>query len=152
MPERLHKILMLNPPRIFQMLLKAVSPFVDNRTMDKLVPINGTPEEIARELEEKHNFQSETVSWIKQVAMDGDCVTLRSDPEDIQPPHYHRLFRVRAHSCTGADWRNQNERAPSVANHCSQPYPPFITLSLQLSGCPRNKIVMERYSENWDSH
>lgn len=36
MPERLCKIILVNPPAVFDILLKAIRPFVDHRTLNKV--------------------------------------------------------------------------------------------------------------------
>ncbi len=36
-PERLGRLILLNPPRVFDLLLAACKPFVSARTMDKVI-------------------------------------------------------------------------------------------------------------------
>jgi len=67
MPERLHKILLLNPPSIFQVMLKAVKPFVDKRTLNKLVPVSGNADEVIKVLREQHMFPPDALSWLSVV-------------------------------------------------------------------------------------
>lgn len=67
MPERLHKILLLNPPSIFRLLLQAAKPFVDKRTLDKLVPITGSSsQEVLKQLS-NHGFAPDTLEWLETV-------------------------------------------------------------------------------------
>jgi hypothetical protein len=73
MPERLHKILLINAPTIFRMLLSVVSPFVDTRTMDKIVSISGTAQQISPLLRTEHHFPEPVIAWFE--------ATLAADPK-----------------------------------------------------------------------
>ena len=66
MPERLDKILLLNPPSVFSMLLTAARPFVDKRTLDKVVVIKGANAEVLKTLSNEHNFPQATVTWLEK--------------------------------------------------------------------------------------
>ncbi len=50
MPERLGAVLLLNPPRIFDLLLAAIKPFLDARTMSKVHIVRCTAETAAEAL------------------------------------------------------------------------------------------------------
>ena len=67
MPERLGVVCLLNPPSIFDILLAAVKPFVDSRTMSKVHFIRGTPEEVVIQLE-KLGIQKDSgmTSWLTE--------------------------------------------------------------------------------------
>lgn len=41
-PERLGKLVLINPPTVFDLLLTAVKPFADQRTLDKVVSVSGS--------------------------------------------------------------------------------------------------------------
>ena len=66
MPERLHKILLLNPPSIFRLLLSAAKPFVDQRTLDKLIPVTGPMNAVLKTLKEEHDFPESALSWLEK--------------------------------------------------------------------------------------
>ncbi len=92
MPERLHKILLLNAPWVFSIMLKAVTPFVDPRTLNKIVPLSGSPEEILSLLEHDHHFPQPALDWLATVLP--STVTARLPPSpapslllpDMLPP------------------------------------------------------------------
>lgn len=67
MPERMHRIILLNPPVVFQVMLKAVRPFVDPVTLDKIVPLRGSVERIIGELRSVHAFPPTALSWLETV-------------------------------------------------------------------------------------
>ncbi|KXS19536.1 CRAL/TRIO domain-containing protein [Gonapodya prolifera JEL478] len=56
MPERLGRLIVLNPPSIFSILLTAGKQFVDKRTMDKFVFMHGKPDEIVHRLNTEHEI------------------------------------------------------------------------------------------------
>mmetsp|Transcript_2047 Transcript_2047/g.3141 ORF Transcript_2047/g.3141 Transcript_2047/m.3141 type:complete len:307 (-) Transcript_2047:357-1277(-) len=66
MPERLHRVILLNPPSVFRILLNFAKPFVDQRTLDKLVPVNGSTSEVLQTLREDHAFTESTLKWLAQ--------------------------------------------------------------------------------------
>lgn len=80
MPERLHKVILLNPPRVFQIMLKAVSAIADPVTMSKLVAVTGSPETVIETLETEHYFPASSLCWLKQV------LELAPTPETPLPP------------------------------------------------------------------
>lgn len=67
MPERLHKILLINPPVVFDVMLKALRPFVDAVTLAKIVPIHGTHERVLSELKVTHAFPEDAIRWLAEV-------------------------------------------------------------------------------------
>ena len=66
MPERLHKILLLNPPSVFRILLQAAKPFVDQRTLDKLIPVTGSTKVVIQTLRDDHSFPPTVLAWLEQ--------------------------------------------------------------------------------------
>ena len=66
MPERLHKILLLNPPSVFRILLQAAKPFVDQRTLQKIIPVTGSTKVVIETLREQHAFPDPALSWLEQ--------------------------------------------------------------------------------------
>lgn len=88
MPERLHKILLVNPPTVFRMLLGAVTPFVDKRTMSKVISLVGSHEEILVQLRDHHAFPESTLSWFEKV------LVTEATPGKLPPPppESHTLF------------------------------------------------------------
>lgn len=68
MPERLHKIVLLNPPSVFRILLQAAKPFSGKRTLDKIVPITGSNvENMLKSLKTEHKFPPATLKWLGTV-------------------------------------------------------------------------------------
>lgn len=63
-PERLHKIVMINRPYLFDFLMAAMKPFLDARTLGKLVSVRGGPEEVAAALVGEHAFTQEMADWV----------------------------------------------------------------------------------------
>lgn len=50
-PERLHKFVLLNAPTVFYVFFKAISPFIDPVTREKINFIKGSPTEQRKQLE-----------------------------------------------------------------------------------------------------
>ncbi|KAI9019905.1 CRAL-TRIO domain-containing protein [Hyaloraphidium curvatum] len=46
-PERLGRLVLVNPPGVFDLLLAAIRPFADQRTLDKVVSVHGAPTDAA---------------------------------------------------------------------------------------------------------
>jgi hypothetical protein len=65
-PERLHLLLLLNPPTVFQMLLSAIRPFADERTMSKVQALTGSTEEVVSALAER-KLSDESLEWMRRV-------------------------------------------------------------------------------------
>ena len=63
-PERLKKIVMINRPYVFDILLATLRPFLDARTLGKLCSVKGTPAEVALQLREHHGFGDSTIAFI----------------------------------------------------------------------------------------
>lgn len=63
-PERLHKIVMINRPYFFDILLGAIKPFLDARTLGKLVSVRGSPEAVEKQLIAEHGFTEENAAWV----------------------------------------------------------------------------------------
>lgn len=66
MPERLHKIILLNPPSVFKILLQAAKPFADQRTLDKLIPVTGSVKVVIQTLRDEHSFPPNVLAWLEQ--------------------------------------------------------------------------------------
>lgn len=80
MPERLHRIILVNPPAVFRMLLSVVTPFVDGRTMDKVVSVLGSRTEVIDQLRRVHAFPDSALSWFDVV------LTVDAKPGLLPPP------------------------------------------------------------------
>lgn len=67
-PERLQRLILFNPPTVFSMLLTAIQPFADARTLSKVVTLRGSPSEIEAQLVAMGVFQPEApaLQWITQ--------------------------------------------------------------------------------------
>lgn len=64
-PERLGRLVLINAPTVFDIMLAVCKPFVDSKTMSKLVSISGTPEEVCSRLEEdEFGLQPTTSAWL----------------------------------------------------------------------------------------
>jgi len=68
-PERLKKIILLNPPMLFRGLLAALSAIADERTVAKLTPlVAATPAGVVEALKEHHSVHSEEArAWLLEV-------------------------------------------------------------------------------------
>ena len=68
-PERLKRIVLLNPPLLFRGLLAALSAITDERTAAKLTPVMAaTPEEVVGALRDRFDVRSEEVlAWLREV-------------------------------------------------------------------------------------
>jgi hypothetical protein len=73
-PERLKRIVLINPPLLFRGLLAALSAIADERTVAKLTPLTaGTPEEVVAALRYRFDVHNEeALAWLQ--------VVLRSPP------------------------------------------------------------------------
>ena len=78
-PERLGKIIMINRPFIFDMLLGVLRPILDARTLSKLCSVKGTHAEVAPQLRE-HGFDEDTVTFIVEAMARKAEPTLGSTP------------------------------------------------------------------------
>ena len=65
-PERLRRLYLINTPTIFQLLLAAIEPFADARTMSKIVRVAGAPAAVAAELA-AGGLPAAQCAWIGQV-------------------------------------------------------------------------------------
>ena len=68
-PERLGRLLLINPPRLFDVLLGACRPFVSKRTMDKLCSIHGSADDVIAHMTTVHGFDETTTSWFREVCL-----------------------------------------------------------------------------------
>lgn len=88
MPERLGTVLLINPPSIFDLLLAAIKPFLDKRTMSKVNIVHGTSATIG-DLLEPHGIpkNSGISKWMKKVLdmepVPGSNPSLASLDQDI---------------------------------------------------------------------
>jgi hypothetical protein len=78
-PERLGAILLVNPPTVFNMMLSAIRPFADGRTMDKVVVVNGDVPAVAARLQAEFGFEPHTVEWVSKV------LTMHPTPGNLPP-------------------------------------------------------------------
>ena len=67
MPERLHAVILLNPPAVFDLLMKAAKPFIDANTLSKFVTITGSASEVVERLRDHHDFSQSTLEWLEPV-------------------------------------------------------------------------------------
>lgn len=51
-PERLRTLILINPPSVFSLLLTALTPFADHRTLSKVQTINGNSSTVITKLQE----------------------------------------------------------------------------------------------------
>jgi hypothetical protein len=67
-PERLQRLVLINTPTIFSMLLTAIQPFADARTLSKVVSLRGNPSEIAAQLVQMGVYadDSKGLQWLEQ--------------------------------------------------------------------------------------
>ena len=65
-PERLYRIVMINPPSLFGMLMKVMRPWLDARTLSKLVARHGAPDDVQRALTADHGFSEEMAVWVAE--------------------------------------------------------------------------------------
>ncbi len=76
-PERLGRLLLINPPRLFDVLLAACRPFVSKRTMDKMCSVHGSIDEVLAHMDAVHGFDENTRRWFGQVRR-MSCVRARA--------------------------------------------------------------------------
>ena len=107
MPERLGAVVLVNPPGVFDILLAAVRPFVDARTMGKVHIVRGDERSISAALE-AHGIAAGApdgmASWLSEcAAMPGRPGSVPSD--DKLDKAVLRLIRLGgcAHGNTGGD-------------------------------------------------
>ena len=67
MPERLHKVILLNPPLVFKVMLDALRPLLDSATLGKVVTLRGPDDAILASLADEHAFDPLTVQWLETV-------------------------------------------------------------------------------------
>lgn len=84
MPERLHKIILLNPPSVFKLLLQAVKPFADQRTLDKLIPVAGSVQAVIQTLRDQHSFPSSALEWLEKALQQKLPNTIPPLPRDAR--------------------------------------------------------------------
>ena len=106
MPERLGAVLLVNPPGVFDLLLAAVRPFLDARTMSKVHIVRGDEKSIGASLE-KHGIvagaKDGLSSWLSRaMAMPGAPGNV--PPDDCLDQEVLRLIRLPgcAHGLGGA--------------------------------------------------
>lgn len=108
MPERLHKILLIGPPRVFQIMLTAAKQFIDPVTMQKMVTLKGaSPEEWLLELRAEHAFPDSTLTWLRTLWTECEATPESKQPalpkevESLILPgvREHLLFDVAQMSC-----------------------------------------------------
>eukprot|EP00760_Papus_ankaliazontas_P020576 PhM_4_TR18462/c0_g1_i1/m.77200 len=88
-PERLRAVILVNPPSVFQVLLKALKPFGDERTWAKLRTVKGKPEEVSRALAKNFGIVSNTtLTWIERV------LSMEPKPGNMPllPKRYRKYF------------------------------------------------------------
>lgn len=69
-PERLGKVVLVNPPSIFDLALSGIKHFADQRTVDKIFSVSGklNDEEFYKKLFEKTEIEDEGLrTWIRTI-------------------------------------------------------------------------------------
>lgn len=64
--ERLAQLVLLNPPTVFSIMLKAVRPFADKRTLDKIIDISGDIDTVVIPKLEELGYGTEICGWMKR--------------------------------------------------------------------------------------
>eukprot|EP00462_Mataza_sp_D1_P010215 CAMPEP_0175169036 /NCGR_PEP_ID=MMETSP0087-20121206/29323_1 /TAXON_ID=136419 /ORGANISM="Unknown Unknown, Strain D1" /LENGTH=83 /DNA_ID=CAMNT_0016459289 /DNA_START=335 /DNA_END=586 /DNA_ORIENTATION=+ len=59
-------------------MLKAVRPLLDQRTIDKVVDVRGSDEEMMQKLKDDHHFPATAIKWLAE--------TLKTGLKDKYPP------------------------------------------------------------------
>jgi len=67
LPERMGRILLINPPGVFDLFLAALKPFIDSRTSSKIHSVHAKPEELATALR-AHGIPPHLGEWIGRAA------------------------------------------------------------------------------------
>ena len=62
-PERLYRIVMINPPKIFGPFIRMLKPFIDDHTYKKMVVFNGTDDELRSTLAGVIEGDNDMVDW-----------------------------------------------------------------------------------------
>jgi len=65
-PERLYRIVMINRPKVFDVLLAVMHPFLDDRTLGKLVSERGDADAVRTALVRNHGFSDSTAEWVAE--------------------------------------------------------------------------------------
>lgn len=91
MPERLGRIILLNPPRVLDMLMAVIKPFIDARTSGKIVALHLEPRAIAATLAKDHHFPADVAAWVQAAAgmeaVPGNLPPLPAGAEELQITH-----------------------------------------------------------------
>ncbi len=89
-PERLHSLFLLNTPGLFSMLVTALRPFADERTMSKVRPLTGDADSLVAQLKTDGGLRDTTAAWVRGVLeMDpvpGSMPPLPQDAHWLQLP------------------------------------------------------------------
>lgn len=80
-PERLQRLILFNPPTVFSILLAAIQPFADARTLSKVVTIRGSPGEMEAQLVSMQVFEQDTpaLRWLTQT------LAMKATPGNLPP-------------------------------------------------------------------
>lgn len=110
-PERLRRIFLINTPVVFSLLLSAIEPFADARTMSKIVRVAGSPTEVADALE-AGGVPAAQAAWMRNVlgmdAAPGALPPLPSGAGALTP-------RVAASPTPVDTWPEEGEAPPASA-------------------------------------
>jgi hypothetical protein len=69
LPERLHTLVLINPPSVFDIFFAAVRPFVDARTFSKLRTVRAKPgPELVKVLADEYDLQPWAADWVSEAA------------------------------------------------------------------------------------
>ena len=87
-PERLFRVVLLNPPAVFGMCLSMVTPFLDERTHAKIVTLHTSPEQVREKLGAKLRLKEHTLQWLeaalKTAPKPGTLPPLPPDSAELQ--------------------------------------------------------------------
>jgi hypothetical protein len=83
MPERLGRLVMINPPSVFDIFLAAMKPFVDTRTMSKVFTVHAKGEDLVAKLTELHFVPRDMAQWI------GVAAGMEAIPGNLPPLPEH---------------------------------------------------------------
>jgi hypothetical protein len=91
-PERLRCLLLLNPPTVFSLLLSALQPFADQRTLSKVQTLTGDTDALIEQLRARDLHDEELLGWMRKVlSMPPQPGSLPPLPESTKPIHLPRI-------------------------------------------------------------
>lgn len=103
-PERLARLVLINPPTVFSLLLHAIQPFADARTLSKVRTVTGTPAEVSAALVGMGLFDTghETLEWLHKT------LSMPASPGNL-PPFPSTAWRYNPHAESWTGWQGREE-------------------------------------------